>query len=58
MAQFFLLKINTALLTYLIPEGELKLKNHLLIFLHVPMTSDISELQYSTVYYNEKTNDL
>lgn len=52
MAQFFLLKINT---TYLILEGELKQKNHHLInFLHVPMTPEISELQYSAVHDTKK----
>lgn len=33
---------------------SLKQKNHLINFLRVPMTSDISEHQYSTMHYSWK----
>ena len=51
MAQFFLLKTNTSISSL---QVSLKQKNHLINFLHVPKTSDISELQYSTVHYTGK----
>lgn len=31
--------------------GEFKTKNHIINFLHVPMTSAISEYQYSAMHY-------